>query len=151
MCLSRAKCFHKLCGSTCTPALGSIWRMPPSLPLLQSFNTRPPSALRISWLGGATVFRFWLWNLRMNLFPSPVEIKILQVRKRFPGSSDQRTFRLCPTGLKKSRLLSVFHLVSLPGSPWSLHTAERQSRVTLWRAGSTHRRNSSGRHVCGAG
>lgn len=34
--------------------------------------------------------------------------KLLQARKRFPGSSDRRTFRLCPTGLGKASLLSVF-------------------------------------------
>lgn len=56
--------------------------------------------------------------------------KLLQARKRFPGSSDRRTFRLCPTGLGKASLLSVFvsfHFLVLLG-PCTLlkHGLERE-------------------------
>lgn len=108
-----------------------------------SSSRSTPLHLGFPGLGGTTVFRFWLWSLRMNLFPSSVEIK----------SFRQENDPLAPVTAEPSDFAPLvwdrpvyfrFHLVSLPGSPLSLRTAERRARgrEQRWRGGRAHPRNS---------
>jgi hypothetical protein len=104
-----------------------VSRGPLSLPRFQLFNPPPPPPLRISWPWRSYCLLALTVESGDKFVPKFSRNKILQARKRFPGSSDGRTFRLCPHWSGESRTTFCFCLVSLPGSPWSLHIAERQA------------------------